>query len=189
MKKEPLERVCFNCNYFFPSRTEASEYGICLEDKDFEPFIDELMENLNYSCCQELIQTKEFPGDQDACNKYDEAEIIGIDGDSYQTDTETGSDSLSEEDKWMDFTPDEWWGHYSKMDDDKKFDFLKNTLTAGVTSDSALESGLGEAVVNTFETLLRSKNYEQMLELENLLYSRETGIPDSDRIYIDSYCL
>ncbi len=31
MKKEQLERVCFNCNYFFASRTEASEYGICLE--------------------------------------------------------------------------------------------------------------------------------------------------------------
>lgn len=31
MKKEQLERICFNCNYFLPSRAEATEYGICLE--------------------------------------------------------------------------------------------------------------------------------------------------------------
>lgn len=189
MKKEELERVCFNCNYFFPSRTEASEYGICLEDQDFEPFIDELIEDLNYSCCQELIRVKEFPGDKDACNKYEEVEIIEIDGDRYQTDTETGSDSLSEGDICTDLTADEWWGHYRKINDDKKFDFLKNTLASNVPSDSAINSGLGEAVVNMFGTLLRRKQYGQMLELENLLHSRETGIPDSDRHYIDSYCL
>ena len=189
MNKEQLERICFNCNYFFPSRAEATEFGICLEDKDFEPYIDELLENLNYSCCQELIQEKEFPGDKDACNQFEEAEIIDIDDEDYQTDTETCSDSPSKGDICMDLTPDQWWGHYREMDEDKKFDFLKNTLESSVTSDSALESGLGEAVVNMFGTLLRRKKYWQMLELENLLYSKETGIPDSDKHYIDSYCL
>ncbi len=112
MKKEQLERICFNCNYFFPSRAEATEFGICLEDKDFEPYIDELLENMNFSCCQELIREKEFPGDKYACNQFEEVEIIEMDDEGYQTDTETGSDSLNEEDIGMDLTADQWWDHY-----------------------------------------------------------------------------
>jgi uncharacterized protein YchJ len=189
MKKEPLERVCFNCNYFFSSRAEASEYGICLEDQDFEPFIDELLENLNYSCCQELIEAKEFPGDSDACDKYEEAEMIEIDDDFYYQYTENDSNSLSEGDIFTTLTDDENWRRYWKIDDDKKFDFIKNTLTAVAPSDSAIDSGLGEAVVNMFGILLRRKQYGQMLELENLIYSREIGIPDSDMHYINYYCL
>ena len=43
-----MERICFNCNVFFPaSMDENMEYGICLNDKEFEPFIDELLENFN----------------------------------------------------------------------------------------------------------------------------------------------
>jgi hypothetical protein len=43
MEEGELERVCFNCNHFFPASIQGpTEFGICLNDKEFEPFIDEL---------------------------------------------------------------------------------------------------------------------------------------------------
>jgi len=192
MEKEILERICFNCNFFLSSRPGFSEYGICLEDKDFDPFIDELLENLNYSCCEALLREKEFPGDRDACNLYEEAEIIEIDNDDFQPYTET-TDILSEPhregDLSMDLTTDEWWKHYREVDDDKKFDYLKKVLASGETAACPPDSELGEAVVSMFGNLYRRKLYGQLLELENLIYSRENGIPNSDRHYIDYYCL
>ena len=81
MDDNSLARVCFNCNYFFPDCDDFTEYGICLEDDAFEPFIDELLE-MNYSSCRELVEAKKFPGDRDACEKYDEVEIEEIDENS-----------------------------------------------------------------------------------------------------------
>jgi len=80
MNKEKLERICFNCNQFLPaSMEEATEFGICLNDKDFEPFIEELLEKSNYSSCQELINSKKFLGEQEACEDFEEIESIEID--------------------------------------------------------------------------------------------------------------
>ena len=189
MKKEQLERVCCNCNYFFPSRPEISEYGICLEDSEFDPFIDELLENLNYSCCQDLIREKEFTGDKDACNQYEEAEFIGIDDYIYSIENEIGTDCLSEGDINTDLTPEEWWGNYWEMDEDKQFNFLKHAIDLGIIIDSDLEPGLVEAVISLFGNLFRRKKYGQMFELEEFLQSRKVGIPDNDRHYIDFYLL
>jgi len=75
-KKEELERICFNCNHFFPaSMEEPTEFGICLNDKDFEPFIDELLGNSHYACCQNLIDSKKFTGNREACRDFSEVEI------------------------------------------------------------------------------------------------------------------
>ena len=83
---EELERVCQNCNYFFPeSIDKISECGICLNDEEFEPFIDELLENYNYVCCQSLVDKKKFSGNREACLDFSEIEIdecIEIDEDS-----------------------------------------------------------------------------------------------------------
>ena len=57
MEKEELERVYFNCNHFFPASIEGpTEFGICLNDKEFSPFLDELLDNSNYACCQCLAR-------------------------------------------------------------------------------------------------------------------------------------
>lgn len=83
MNEEKLERICFNCNNFFPiSMDEPAEFGICLNDEVFEPFIDELLENSNYDCCNNLIDHKKFPGGQDACQFFSEIERMYIDDDS-----------------------------------------------------------------------------------------------------------
>jgi len=84
MESEELERICLNCNYFFPaSMKEVTEYGICLYDKAFEPFIDELLENYNYDSCKELIEEKKILGDTKACEHFEESEKFEIDDDSY----------------------------------------------------------------------------------------------------------
>lgn len=86
MEKEELERVCFNCNHFFPAgRQGPTEFGICLNDKEFEPFIDELLDNSNYACCQELIDQKKFTGEREACSDFSEVEI----GESIEIDENT----------------------------------------------------------------------------------------------------
>lgn len=58
---------------------EATEFGICLNDEEFEPFIEELLENSNYAPCQDLIDRKKFEGDREACEEFEEMESIEID--------------------------------------------------------------------------------------------------------------
>jgi hypothetical protein len=61
---------------------EATEFGICLNDEEFEPFIDELLENSNYDSCKDLINSKKFDGEQEACEEFEEMESIEIDDNS-----------------------------------------------------------------------------------------------------------
>lgn len=82
-EREEMERICFNCNQFFlATMDEPTEFGICLNDEEFEPFLEELLEDTNYACCQELIERKKFSGEQEACADFDEVEEIEIDDDS-----------------------------------------------------------------------------------------------------------
>lgn len=84
MNKEKLERVCLNCSQFLPSSMEeATEYGICLSDQDFEPYIDGLLDGSDYSSCRNLIDSKQFLAERDACEDFDEIERIEIDDDSH----------------------------------------------------------------------------------------------------------
>ncbi len=83
MTEEKSERICWNCGCFFPATMEKdTEFGICLNDEAFEPFIDELLENSNYGCCQDLVDRKKYKGDREACEDYEESEGIEIDDDS-----------------------------------------------------------------------------------------------------------
>lgn len=81
-EKEEMERICFNCSHFFPASEGPTEFGICVNDEAFEPFIEELFENLNYDSCRDLIDSKKFDGEQEACPDFEEVEIIEIDDDS-----------------------------------------------------------------------------------------------------------
>lgn len=82
MESEELEQICFNCNNFFPDKGEVTEYGICLDDEEFSPYIEELLNNLNFAVCQDLIEKKRFPGDQQGCNKFEAVEILEVEDDS-----------------------------------------------------------------------------------------------------------
>ena len=82
MTSEEMKRICCNCTYFFPSSEEVTEYGICLEDNDFEPYIEDLLEHFNFDSCRDLIAKKQFLGENKVCEKFEEIEMIEIDDDS-----------------------------------------------------------------------------------------------------------
>ena len=74
-----LEQSCFGCNNFFPDLLNLpTEFGICLKDEAFDPFIDEMLENENFECCRELIEQKRFNGNCDTCEDFEECEIVGV---------------------------------------------------------------------------------------------------------------
>lgn len=58
-----LERMCFNCAHFFPfPAIGITETGICLEDPEFEPFLEQIMEERQDEQCKKLISMKSFEG-------------------------------------------------------------------------------------------------------------------------------
>ncbi len=83
MAKEKLERICFNCNQFFLiNYSKLTEFGICISDQVFEPFIDELLEDPDSASCQDLIRLKKFTGEKEACDEFEELEEVEIDDNS-----------------------------------------------------------------------------------------------------------
>ncbi len=78
-KAEELDRVCFNCNSFFPAEAGWTAEGICLNDSVFDPYLDELLENMNYDCCKDLIDKLKFEGNREACEHFDPVEISSTD--------------------------------------------------------------------------------------------------------------
>jgi len=75
---ENLDRICVNCNYSFPTDKGDIEEIICLNDPDFEPYVDRLLEDEDFACCTELIQQKRFPQDQEACEEFSPVEFDDI---------------------------------------------------------------------------------------------------------------
>ncbi len=81
--EERLEQICINCTHFFPAMEGMTEFGICVNDEVFEPFLEELFENSNYDCCRELINSKKFNGnEQKACPDFEGIELLEIDDES-----------------------------------------------------------------------------------------------------------
>ncbi len=76
---DELERICMNCNHAFPSEPFVSDFAICLNDPEFEPYLDDLLENQDFSRCQEFVNQKRFDWEQEACPDFDPAEGIAED--------------------------------------------------------------------------------------------------------------
>jgi hypothetical protein len=71
MTSDELERICANCNYSFPSEPFSSDFAICLNDPEFESYLDDLLENQDFSGCQELVKQKRFSWEQEACPDFE----------------------------------------------------------------------------------------------------------------------
>lgn len=74
-----LEKCCFNCNFFVPDKIDFDAgYGACMYDIDaFEPFVDEVMESNDFSCCREAYN-KNRVEDSSICENFEEVEIIEV---------------------------------------------------------------------------------------------------------------
>lgn len=65
------DRTCQNCTYFF-SDSEDMDFGICMNEKIFEPYLDEIIESENFSCCHELYLQNRLEGLTEACEQFEE---------------------------------------------------------------------------------------------------------------------
>jgi len=74
-----LEKICHNCSSFFQDSKESDiDLGVCLNDDVFEPFLDEILENADFSNWYEMYLEKRFDGGREPCDQYEEPEIIEI---------------------------------------------------------------------------------------------------------------
>ena len=69
-----LLRVCTNCQCSFPSEPFGSDFAICLNDPEFEPYLGDLIENQDFSRCRHLVKQKRFSWEQEACPDFDPME-------------------------------------------------------------------------------------------------------------------
>lgn len=87
-----LERICYNCSNFFMDVNDLEgNLGVCIKDEAFEEYLDEILENSDFSVCIDLYKEKRFDGERDVCADYDEVEIIEDD------ESENGSQMTEEE--------------------------------------------------------------------------------------------
>lgn len=77
--EEEFDRVCRNCGSFFIGEDNLySDFGVCLNDEVFEPFIDEIFESDSISCCYDLYQEKKFNGLEKVCEDFEPPEYLDV---------------------------------------------------------------------------------------------------------------
>jgi len=60
----PERETCLECSSYLPaSNNEFTEFGVCLSDEAFEPFVEELLEGVIPESCRELVEQKKFQGE------------------------------------------------------------------------------------------------------------------------------
>lgn len=78
-----MEKTCIDCSAYLPVPLgELTEFGICLNEEAFEPFVKELLEGSIPGACRALVEKKKFVGERAVCPSFQESEIIEIDDDS-----------------------------------------------------------------------------------------------------------
>ncbi len=77
----PNRRTCLECSAYLPaSNDEATEFGICLNDDAFEPFVEELLNGPIPDSCRALVEEKKFQGETHLiCADFQQIESIEID--------------------------------------------------------------------------------------------------------------
>ena len=71
------EKTCQNCGSFFQD-IDDYEYGICMKDEEFEPYLDEIIESENFLSCRELYLRKRIEGLTEGCEQFEEIEVADI---------------------------------------------------------------------------------------------------------------
>ncbi|MCK5651707.1 MAG: hypothetical protein KAJ42_10035, partial [Gemmatimonadetes bacterium] len=72
-----LEHFCGNCQASHPAEPFQSDFAICLNDPELEPYLDDILERQDFSGCQGLIKRKRFGWDREACDDFDPVEDVG----------------------------------------------------------------------------------------------------------------
>ena len=72
-----LEPFCGNCQSSHPAEPFQSDFAICLNDPEFEPYLDDILERQDFSRCQSLVKRKRFGWDREVCDDFDPVEDVG----------------------------------------------------------------------------------------------------------------
>ncbi len=75
---DDLERVCGNCEAAHPSEPFQSDFAICLNAPELEPYLDDILERQDFSRCRALVKRIRFRWDQRACDDFDPIEEDGL---------------------------------------------------------------------------------------------------------------
>ncbi len=80
MPQTPNRRTCLECSAYLPaSNDEATEFGICLNEDAFEPFVEELLNGVVSDSCRALVKQKKFQGETHfVCGNFQQTETIEI---------------------------------------------------------------------------------------------------------------
>ncbi len=74
-----IEKICLNCGAFFPASFDLpDDFGVCLNDPEFEPFVDDILDREDFTSCQELVERKKFNGEREACSDFEPVEDVEI---------------------------------------------------------------------------------------------------------------
>ncbi len=71
MGQEELAHECCNCNYAHPAAPFQSEYAICLNDEELAPYLDDILDEEDFSRCADLVRRKRFDWEREACEQFE----------------------------------------------------------------------------------------------------------------------
>lgn len=96
LKALHARRICVNCSNFFQECNDEPNFGVCIDEDVFEPFIDDMMTNGEAGECQEEYSARRYDGDRDACEKFTACEYVYLDDDDEedQDDSEIDTELL-----------------------------------------------------------------------------------------------
>jgi hypothetical protein len=156
-----------NCQSYYPDRLdEETEFGICLNDSDFEPHIDELLEKQNFNCCKELIARKRFDGNKEVCQDFEMAEI------KEDPILEQGLEELAKDDNINEETVNEIFlaysvrnrsvGEYPKKLQSPSSEIRVEAIETRAGFASFKNKGACELLVNFFRNIPPSKSLQEV---------------------------
>lgn len=78
------QQTCLDCSAYLPaSNNEFTEFGICINDDAFEPFVEEMLKGPIPQSCLALVEEKKFLGEnRPGCANFQKIESMEIDDNS-----------------------------------------------------------------------------------------------------------
>ncbi len=77
------QKTCMRCNSFFSLiMDEPAAFGICLNNPVFDPYIEDILENMDMTRCADLIEAHKFNGNDFFCEDYELMKSYEIDDDN-----------------------------------------------------------------------------------------------------------
>lgn len=121
---EEFEKVCRNCGSFTNDiYSNEYDFGICMNDVEFDPYIDQVMENGAFDHCRELFERKKFD-----CNTHTGPDFHYIETVIYKdTDPDTYTKEVFKRARMV--QPSEILRElYSKKDDEKVLNYMRSLI-------------------------------------------------------------